>query len=174
MALRFAPALAAAGLDAAQFVNDWAKVGGDEARHFRLINSRLETFGSAYGGLPAHDGLWRSAEATSDDVLARLAIAPMALEARGLDVTPALADRLRRAGDNESAEIVSVIYRDEIGHVSVGVRWFNLICSHRGIEPQPTFRLLIGERLAGGLKPPFNGPARAAAGLDPGFYAQAF
>lgn len=170
MALRFAPAVSALGLDALAFVKDWASVGGDEARHFLMICERMSALGCRYGDLPAHDGLWKSADATADDALARLAVAPMALEARGLDVTPGLAEKLARAGDAEGAAILGTIYRDEIGHVSAGVFWFEAICERRNLQPGTTFRKLISERLAGGLRPPFNEGARAAAGLGKDFY----
>jgi uncharacterized ferritin-like protein (DUF455 family) len=171
LAVRFAPAIAAEGLDPQAFVKDWAAVGADEARHFRLLCERLSELGAAYGDLPAHGGLWDNAEATADDVLARLAVAPMALEARGLDVTPNLISRLKAVGDRGSATVLDLIYRDEIGHVSSGVRWFQAICAGRELDPESSFRRLVGERLAGGLKPPFNHGARANAGLRLAFYA---
>lgn len=170
MALRFGRAVLAEGLDAAAFVKTWVDVGADEARHFLMVCERLSALGFSYGDLPAHDGLWQHAQLSADDVLARLAVAPLALEARGLDVTPGLIDRLSQAGDSESADILNAIYRDEIGHVSAGVFWFETICERRGIEPGAAFRALIAERLRGGLKAPFNEGARTRAGLDRSYY----
>jgi uncharacterized ferritin-like protein (DUF455 family) len=171
MALRFAPQINREGLDWREFAGDWASVGEDEARHFEMVNERLAQLGSAYGALPAHDGLWQSAATTADDVLARLAIAPLVLEARGLDVTPAAIERLESAGDVESNAVLSTIYREEIRHVAIGVKWFEAICAARCIEPVRTFRQLVAERYAGSLKPPFNRPARQYAGLKEAYYA---
>ncbi|MEL7492171.1 MAG: ferritin-like domain-containing protein [Pseudomonadota bacterium] len=170
MAARFAADISAMGLDAAAFVSDWYSVGGDEARHFGLVRARLNALGADYGDLPAHDGLWEAAQSTADDVLARLAIAPMVLEARGLDVTPAMIEKLRAAGDEESAAVLQVIYEDEIGHVAAGRRWFQRVCAARGLDPQPTFQALVRDRFAGDLKPPFNKPARTQAGLPEAYY----
>lgn len=173
MAARFAADIAETGLDARAFAADWARVGADEARHFLMLADRLAALGAAYGDLPAHDGLWTAALATRDDVLARLAVAPMALEARGLDVTPGLIDRLEAAGDSDSAALLRIIYEDEIGHVAAGVRWFRLVCDRRGLRPPTAFRALVRARLAGGLKPPFNDDGRRAADLTADFYAAA-
>ncbi len=170
MAARFAGEVEQAGLNAAAFVSDWFTVGADEARHFLWLEQRLSALGAHYGGLPAHDGLWEAAEKTADQVLARLAIAPMVLEARGLDVTPAMADKLRRAGDAESAAILARIYEEEHAHVAAGVRWFRHICKRRGINAVETFHRLVSERFNGELKPPFNDEARAIAGLKSEFY----
>lgn len=157
-------------LDRAAFVSDWIGVGEDEARHFNLIQTRLDALGGAYGDLPAHDGLWRAAQDTSDDVLARLAIAPMVLEARGLDVTPGMIEKLKSAGDTDSAACLQVIYREEVGHVAAGTRWFQAVCAVRGLDPQKTFQDLVEARFKGGLKRPFNVQARDRAGLYEGFY----
>lgn len=173
MALRFGRAVLAEGLDAAAFIKTWADVGADEARHFLMVCDRMAALGFSYGDLPAHDGLWQHAQLSADDVLARLAVAPLALEARGLDVTPGLIDRLSQAGDIESAEVLQTIYRDEIGHVSAGVFWFETICGRRGIDPRATFRALIADRMRGGLKAPFNEGARTRAGLDKSYYGPA-
>jgi len=156
----------------AAFFDDWVGVAADEARHFRLLDQRLRALGGSYGDLPAHDGLWDAADRTRDDVLARLAVVPMALEARGLDVTPATVTALRKAGDTASADVLQTIYEDEIGHVTVGRRWFEYLCLQRGVNPRLTWRGLL-ERYASGLvRPPFNHPARAAAGMDIGYYDQ--
>ena len=152
------------------FVSDWISVGDDEARHFEMVAARLGELGGAYGDLPAHDGLWAAAEATGDNLTARLAIAPMVLEARGLDVTPGMIDRLNAVGDGPSATVLSVIYREEVGHVACGRRWFELICRNEGDHPQTRFQALVRERFKGLLKPPFNHEARARAGLPAAFY----
>lgn len=173
MALRFVGEAAAAGLDPASFGADWISVGREEAQHFLMLEERLRALGSHYGALPAHDGLWEAADATSDSLLARLAIAPMVLEARGLDVTPGMAERLEMAGDHASARVLKKIYADEIGHVAKGVAWFEALCRARGVEPEETFAALVAARFAGRLKPPFNDAGRVAAGLGPGYYAMA-
>lgn len=152
------------------FTDDWVVVADDEARHFGLLSDRLSDLGAAYGDLPAHDGLWEAAMATADDLLARLAVVPQVLEARGLDVTPATESRLRAAGDTLSADILNVIYRDEIVHVSVENRWFRHLCDELRIEPVQTFQHLVGSRFKGALKRPFNDSARIEAGLTPAFY----
>lgn len=170
MALRFAPQIAREGLDWRDFLKDWVSVGEDEARHFRMTNERLAQLGSAYGALPAHDGLWQSAAATADDVLARLAIAPMVLEARGLDVTPAAAARFEDAGDFESSALLSTIYEEEIRHVAIGVKWFEAVSAARRLAPIDAFRQLVEARYAGTLKPPFNRSARDRAGLKEAYY----
>ncbi len=152
------------------FHDDWVKVGAEEATHFLLIADRLAALGAAYGDHPAHDGLWLSAQATADDIAARLAIVPMVLEARGLDVTPGMIEKLDRAGDIESADALRIIYRDEVGHVAIGKRWFDHVCVERGIDPLATWRQLVAERFTGALKPPFNDEARGRAGFPPAYY----
>ncbi|MEZ5921128.1 MAG: ferritin-like domain-containing protein [Parvularculaceae bacterium] len=170
MALRFAPDIRKLGLAADEFVKDWFSVGFDEARHFRMLSKRLDDLGAVYGDLPAHDGLWESAERTCDCVLARLAIVPLVLEARGLDVTPGIAARLRREGDNASAEILDLIWHEEIPHVQAGTRWFKRVCKAKGLSPEQEFLRLVAERFSGGLKPPFNIKAREIAGIPASFY----
>ncbi len=152
------------------FAFDWVEVAAEEAKHFSLLAARLGEFGAAYGDLPAHDGLWEAAAATSHDLLARLAVVPLVLEARGLDVTPAMIERLRRFGDPASAAVLQTILDDEIGHVASGVRWFRFLCARSGLEPAATYRALVRENFRGALKPPFNEPARSQAGLEPAFY----
>jgi len=151
------------------FFDDWVEVAAEEAYHFELLAGRLAELGARYGDLPAHDGLWEAAAATADDLLARLAVVPLVLEARGLDVTPEMAARLERAGDAESAEILRHIYRDEIGHVATGVRWFDRLCLARGLNPEAVFQERVRRFFKGDLKPPFNHQARAAADF-PGHY----
>ena len=153
------------------FFDDWAGVAAEEAEHFALLSTRLAALGGEYGALPAHDGLWEAATATAHDLLARLAVVPLVLEARGLDVTPEMIDRLERAGDADSAAILGRIYADEIGHVAVGARWFERLCRERGLEPAATFRDRVRRHFAGALKPPFNHAARAQAGIPPSYYA---
>lgn len=152
------------------FVDDWLGVAADEAMHFALLDRRLRALGSHYGALPAHAGLWEAAEATADDALARLAIVPMVLEARGLDVTPATVERFRAAGDEASARILERIYRDEIRHVGAGTRWFEWLCGEWGFEPAATWQSLVKSRFRGALKPPFNDSARRHAGLTQEYY----
>lgn len=153
------------------FYGDWIAVGDDEARHFLMLRDRLVDLGSDYGALPAHDGLWQSALETRDDVLVRLAVVPLVLEARGLDVTPGMIERLERAGDDDSADILKIIYKDEIGHVAAGAHWYRAVCLERGLEPTETWRTIVKERFKGTLKPPFNDAARAQAGLPESYYA---
>ena len=153
------------------FVDDWIAVAADEAMHFALLDRRLRTLGSHYGALPAHAGLWEAAAATADDPLARLAIVPMVLEARGLDVTPATVTRFRAQGDEASAKILERIYTDEIRHVSAGTVWFNWMCDELGFAPAPTWQTLVKSRFRGVLKPPFNDSARRDAGLTQEYYA---
>ena len=152
------------------FFDDWTTVAGEEGLHFTLLADRLGALGAAYGDLPAHDGLWQAAEETAHDLLARLAVVPLVLEARGLDVTPAIIANLRRAGDSESATVLEGILADEIGHVAAGRRWFGHVCRGRGIDPVDTYHDLVRRHFKGALKPPFNTEARRRAGLDAAFY----
>jgi uncharacterized ferritin-like protein (DUF455 family) len=145
---------------------DWVGVARDEARHFELLRARLRELGHDYGDFDAHDGLWQMAEKTGHDVLARMALVPRVLEARGLDVTPAMIERLREFGDDATAAILEVILREEVAHVAAGTRWFRWCCGQRGVEPRATFRALLREHASGVLHPPFNLEARAAAGFD--------
>ena len=153
------------------FFDDWVMVAAEEAVHFGLLADRLAQFGAAYGDLPAHDGLWEAALATAGDLLSRLAVVPLVLEARGLDVTPDMILRLERVGDGESAALLRRIYRDEIGHVATGARWFARLCRERGLAPEAAFRDRVRAAFAGHLKPPFNAAAREAAGLPSAWYA---
>jgi uncharacterized ferritin-like protein (DUF455 family) len=152
------------------FFDDWVAVAAQEAVHFELLVLRLADFGACYGDLPAHDGLWESAAATADDLLARLAVVPLVLEARGLDVTPEMAATLERVGDPQSAAVLRRIYRDEIDHVAAGVRWFDELCRARDLVPEETFRERVRRYFKGELKPPFNREARAAAGFPARYY----
>jgi uncharacterized ferritin-like protein (DUF455 family) len=122
-----------------EYYADWVRVADEEARHFTLLKLRLEELGQAYGDFPAHDGLWHMARVTGHDILVRMALVPRVLEARGLDVTPAMIVRLQQAGDAESAAVLETILRDEIGHVQAGTRWFQYVCRQRGLDPLETF-----------------------------------
>ncbi|MFO0577051.1 MAG: ferritin-like domain-containing protein [Polyangia bacterium] len=152
------------GLPSAYYA-DWLRVAAEEALHFSLLAAHLGTLGHRYGDFPAHDSLWDMAERTRDDVLARMALVPRTLEARGLDATPAVRAKLARAGDHAAAAILDVILRDEIGHVAVGNRWFAWLCAGRGLEPLAAYaELAVGYR-APQLHAPFNLAARRAAGF---------
>lgn len=152
------------------FLDDWVEVGGEEAEHFALVSRRLGELGAAYGDLPAHDGLWQAAQATGHSLIARIAVVPLVLEARGLDVSPSMIARLEEAGDAASAAVLQVIYRDELGHVARGSQWFRYLAEKQGVAPEPLFHQLVRRHFRGPIKPPFNDRARAEAGLTPGFY----
>ena len=152
------------------FFDDWLGVADDEARHFLMLSDRLAGLDAAYGDLPAHDGLWQAAQETAHDLLARLAIAPLVLEARGLDVTPAMVGRLREVGDDASADAFAIIMHDEVGHVGVGKTWFDYACGLQRLDPVSTWHRLVGTYFRGPLKPPFNITAREAAGFAAAFY----
>ena len=152
------------------YFDDWVRVGLEEAKHFSLLDRRLKDLGSFYGALPAHDGFWEAAQETGESHLARVAIVPLVLEARGLDVTPAMITRAQSVNDAETAEILGIIYRDEKRHVSIGMRWFRFLCDRHSLRPEPTFQRLVQLHFRSPLKPPFNDRARSAAGLTPGFY----
>lgn len=147
------------------FYSDWAAVADDEARHFALLHARLMELGYRYGDFDAHDGLWEMARKTAHDCLARMALVPRVLEARGLDVTPAMITRLRAGGDPATADILEVILREEVAHVAVGSRWFAWCCVRAGVDPQATFIALLQEHARGAVRGPFNRVARAAAGF---------
>jgi uncharacterized ferritin-like protein (DUF455 family) len=163
-------ALDAAGRFGAQmgrdFVTDWLSVAADEAMHFALVARRLRTLGSHYGAMPAHDGLWDAARETAHDVAARLAVVPMVLEARGLDVTPTTIERFKAAGDERSARVLQRILDDEIRHVRFGTTHFVAVCEMRGESPPTTWKTLVARHFRGAIKPPFNDSARRAAGLS--------
>lgn len=145
---------------------DWLRVADEEAMHFDLLNTHLATLGHAYGNFPAHNGLWDMALKTAHDPLVRMALVPRVLEARGLDATPLIVDKLRAANDLRMVEILAVIERDEIGHVAIGSHWFGWLCAARGLEPEATFRQLLVDYDAPPLKPPFNLAARRRAGFS--------
>ena len=148
------------------FYDDWLAVAEDEARHFAMVRGWLRARGHDYGDFPAHNGLWEMAEKTADDALARMALVPCVLEARGLDVTPGMAARLRKAGEAEAADMLDVICREEERHVAAGVRWFEHLCAERGLAAGETFRGLVRAHFPRGLHGPFNLEARRRAGFD--------
>ena len=152
------------------FVRDWIAVADDEARHFLMLEDRLRELDSFYGALPAHDGLWQAAEATIADLPGRLAIAPLVLEARGLDITPQLIERLEAVGDSRTAGCFKIIYEDEIGHVAIGKRWFDYVCGLERRDPVSSWQNLVRRYFRGQLKPPFNLEARKAARFSAAFY----
>lgn len=144
---------------------DWLRVAEEEALHFDLLAAHLRQLGFAYGDFPAHNGLWEMAERTRDDVLARMALVPRTLEARGLDASPQVRAKLWQAGDRRAAEILDVILRDEIGHVAIGNRWFYWLCAQRGLEPLSTQATLAERYRAPRLHGPYNLAARRQAGF---------
>jgi uncharacterized ferritin-like protein (DUF455 family) len=144
---------------------DWLQVADDEARHFALLTARMAELGAAYGDHAAHDGLWEMAVKTADSCLARMALVPRVLEARGLDVTPGMIARLRGNGDDASASILETILREEVAHVAAGTRWFHFCCEREGLAPGREFIRLVRWARAS-VKPPFNREARLAAGFD--------
>lgn len=152
------------------FFDNWVQVGLEEAKHFGLLNERLLQMKSHYGALPAHDGLWQAAEETGHNLIARLAIIPLVLEARGLDITPPMLDKMRAQNDDKTAAILEIIYRDEKRHVAFGTKWFLFACERHNLKPEQTFHEMVRRHFRGGLRPPFNDKARSQAGLTPGFY----
>jgi len=152
------------------FFDGWMRVAFEEAKHFGLVRDRLRALGADYGDMPAHDGLWQAAHSTRNDLTARLAVVPLILEARGLDVTPSLQDKMRETGDIESADVLNVIYEDEKGHVAIGAKWFRFLCAREKKDPARAFQELVRANFRGALKGPFNDVARAEAGLTPSFY----
>ena len=152
------------------FYDDWVKSADEEAKHFNLICDLLEGMGSHYGALPAHAGMWRAAEDTAQDLKGRLAVVPMVLEARGLDVTPGMIEIFRKAGEAGAVAALEVIYAEEVGHVAYGSKWFNWLCGRDGEDPKEVFHALVRQYFHGQLKPPFNDEKRAEAGLPPDFY----
>lgn len=152
------------------FFDGWMTVALEEAKHFGLLSRRLGDLGSCYGALPAHDGLWQAVEETAHDLSARLAVVPLILEARGLDVTPSMIDKLTVVGDLDTAKILAIIYRDEQKHVAIGAKWFRFLCARHGVNAAERFGVLVRQSFRGDIKAPFNDRARAEAGLTPTFY----
>ncbi|ATX81343.1 Uncharacterized conserved protein, contains ferritin-like DUF455 domain [Mariprofundus ferrinatatus] len=149
-----------------EFYSDWLRVAHEEAYHFELIRAHMRHLGADYGDFVAHGGLWEMCEKTAYDVLARMALVPRVLEARGLDVTPGIQEKLIQAGDENAATILDVILRDEIGHVAIGNRWYRHLCRERGLEPVPYFLQLLEKHYPKGLFGPFNIDARERAGFS--------
>lgn len=149
-----------------EFYLDWLRVAAEEAQHFGLLHEHLNSLGHQYGDFDAHDGLWTMAERTAEDVLARMALVPRTLEARGLDATPPLQAKLARAGDHRAVAILDIILREEIGHVEIGNRWYRYCCRLRGLDPVAIYPGLVLQYQAPRLRPPFNLTARGAAGFS--------
>jgi uncharacterized ferritin-like protein (DUF455 family) len=149
------------------FYEDWLRVVREEALHFELLRAHLQSLGFDYGDFPAHDGLWEMAEKTKGDLLARLALVPRTLEARGLDASPEVKKKLLRAGDEEGGRILDIILRDEIGHVAIGNHWYRALCDARGLDVVETYAALARAYGAPRLRGPFNLEARRQAGFDP-------
>lgn len=148
------------------FYLDWRKVAVEEAEHFTMLARRLEELGCSYGDMPAHNGLWEMAEKTQGDLLARIALVPRTLEARGLDVSPAIRQRLMQAGDSESAGLLDIILRDEVGHVAIGNDWYKWLCEREGLDLVETYAQLAQRYQAPRLRGPFNLEARRQAGFN--------
>jgi uncharacterized ferritin-like protein (DUF455 family) len=148
------------------YYRDWARVAAEEALHFSLLGGHLASLGHAYGDFDAHDGLWRMVEQTKHDIVARMALVPRTLEARGLDATPPMQAKLAQAGDQRAVDILDVILRDEVGHVAIGNRWYRWLCARDGLDPIAHFEQLLVTHHAPRPKPPFNLDARRRAGFD--------
>ncbi|MFS8442963.1 DUF455 family protein [Xanthomonas campestris pv. raphani] len=148
------------------FYADWVAVADDESRHFMLLRERLHAHGHDYGDFAAHNGLWEMCEKTAHDGLARMALVPRVLEARGLDVTPAMIHKLRSLGDTATAQVLEIILREEVAHVAAGSRWYRWYCEQAGIEPRARFKELLRDYAGGYLHGPFNIEARLLAGFD--------
>ncbi len=148
------------------YYRDWLKVAAEEAYHFSLLNAHLQTFGFTYGDFAGHNSLWEMVDRTKSDVLARMALVPRTMEARGLDATPSTRNKFAQVGDTKMVDILTIILRDEIGHVAIGNIWYNWLCAERNLEPIPTFANLCQQYSAPKLKPPFNLEARRQAGFS--------
>jgi len=152
------------------FYDDWVKAADEESKHFKLMCDCLEAEGSHYGALPAHAGMWRAAEDTADDFMGRLAVVPMVLEARGLDVTPGMIEVFRKAKADQAVAALETIYAEEVAHVAYGSKWFHFLCGRHEMDPKDAFHGLVQRYFHSPLKPPFNEEKRAEAGLPPDFY----
>ena len=149
-----------------EYISDWIRVAAEEAYHFSLVRDHLRMLGHEYGDFVAHDGLWQMTVKTAHDPLARMALVPRLLEARGLDATPPIQKKLQGVGDQAAVAILDIILRDEVGHVAIGDRWFRVLCDQRGLEPEATYRLLLAQYSAPWPQPPLNEKARRAAGFS--------
>ena len=147
------------------YYGDWMRVAFEESQHFTLLREHLMSLGYDYGSFPAHNGMWEMAQKTHHDPLIRMALVPRVLEARGLDVTPKMMEKLRGTGDLRAVEILEVILREEIGHVAIGTRWFNYLCEQRDVDPLTTFKDLLDNYFDGELRGPFHTEARKQAGF---------
>lgn len=154
------------GLPAAYYA-DWIRVAAEEAKHFALLQARLQALGYTYGYFPAHNGLWELAQQTADDFVQRMALVPRVMEARGLDVTPGMMARFRQIGDMATAEVLATILQDEIGHVAIGTRWFQYACAQRGLEPEAHYLHLLSTQFRYLVRGPLHTEARLAAGFSP-------
>jgi len=152
------------------YYDDWVKAADEESKHFNLMCDCLEDMGSHYGALPAHAGMWRAAEDTADDLMGRLAVVPMVLEARGLDVTPGMIKIFKQAKLTNAVAALETIYAEEVHHVSYGSKWFHFLCGRHDLDPTGVFHDLVRKYFHGNLKPPFNEEKRAEAGIPPDFY----
>ena len=152
------------------FYDDWVKSADEESKHFNLMCDCLEQHGSHYGALPAHAGMWRAAQDTATDLMGRLAVVPMVLEARGLDVTPGMIKLFKQAKDTQAIEALEIIYAEEVHHVAYGSKWFHFLCGRHDLDPTPVFHELVRKYFHSQLKPPFNEEKRAEAGIPPDFY----
>ena len=152
------------------FYDDWVRSADEESKHFMLLSDCLEARDAHYGALPAHAGMWRAAEDTAGDFMGRLAVVPMVLEARGLDVTPGMIEIFRKAGATDVIEALEIIYSEEVHHVAYGSKWFHFLCGRENVDPRDVFHALVRRYFPGGTKPPFNEAKRAEAGLPPDFY----
>lgn len=152
------------------FYDDWVKAADEESKHFNLVCDCLEAMDSYYGAVPAHAGMWRAAEDTADDIMGRLAVVPMVLEARGLDVTPGMISVFKQAKAKKAVEALEVIYAEEVHHVAYGSKWFHFLCGRENLDPTETFHTLVRKYFHSDLKPPFNEEKRAEAGIPPDFY----
>ncbi|GAB3099151.1 ferritin-like domain-containing protein [Cupriavidus yeoncheonensis] len=150
----------------ADYYRDWLRVADEEAFHFTLLADHLGTLGFGYGDFPAHNSLWEMCDRTAGDVLARMALVPRTLEARGLDASPPVRAKLAGAGDHAAAAIIDIILRDEVGHVAIGNHWYRWLCAQRGLDPVSTYAALAHQHRAPKLRGPFNLDARRAAGFD--------
>jgi uncharacterized ferritin-like protein (DUF455 family) len=148
------------------FYRQWLQVAGEEALHFTLLREHLLGLGHDYGDFEAHDGLWAMCTATREDIVARMALVPRTLEARGLDATPLIQRKLRAAGDERAAALLDIILRDEVGHVAIGNHWYGWLCGRQGLDPVVHYDELVRRHRAPRLKPPFNREARRAAGFS--------
>ena len=149
-----------------EFYKDWLSIAKEEAYHFSLLRAHLQQYGHDYGDFPAHNGLWDMAQRSADDVMMRMALVPRSLEAKGLDVTPAIQKKLLDNGDANAATLLDIIFRDEVGHVSAGNRWFRYACKQRGVDAEQTYRAILQQHREARPRPPLHHDARIDAGFS--------